>query len=137
VNLTLHISKTFNVNDHYKHNYIKIAVVDLDVSDHYPTNFVCLLPKRLAHSGKYESRFQKQFGEKSQEILNLLLIRALKTVGDLDFIRELKKMLKISNPKPKKLVQCNVCGKDFIAKKFGYQLQTTCYRCINKRNQIV
>lgn len=133
--LSLHLSKNYNIKDPYKHTFINIAVVDLDVSDKYPANFVCLLPKKLMPNNKYESKFQKKFGDKSQQILNSLLEQAIKTAGDVEFIVELENRLRINNSGVKNLVSCNVCGLKFKARKFGSKLQETCYGCLNKRNQ--
>ena len=61
-----------------------------------------------------------------------LIKQALDTVEDQDIKQELLARLKILNPKPKNLAKCNVCGKEFKARRYGYRLQKTCYGCLNK-----
>jgi hypothetical protein len=130
--LKLRITKNYNAKDYLKPAYIRIAVIDLTISKKYPANFVCMLPKQVRLNAKVQNNFVKKYGDKSLELVNKLLKQALKTTEDQDIKKELVARLKILNPKPKNMVKCNVCGKEFKARKYGYRLQKTCYGCLNK-----
>ena len=106
MNLTLYMSKNYNVENYNKPSFIKIAVIDLDIADNYPDNFVCLLPKRLFVASQVQSIFQKKFGKNSSKILKCLLEQTLTTTDDPDYKKELKSRLKIINPKSKSIIKC-------------------------------
>ena len=129
--LSLHITKNYNIKDHLKPSHIRIAVLDQDISDKYPTNYVCILPRRLNPTAKNPNKFQKKFKDQSKKIMKKLLNQALKT-DDPDIKKEIRKRLQILNPKPKNLAKCNICGKKFKARRYGYRVQKTCYGCLNK-----
>lgn len=133
MNLTLHVSKNYNVKDYLKSSHIRIAVIDLDISNKYPSNFVCILPKTINPNAKLKNKFQKKYGSDSEKIIRKLLNQALKTNDDQDIKKELLERLNILNPKPKNIIKCKNCGKDFYARKFRYGLQKTCYECKAKR----
>ena len=127
--LKLLITKNYNAKDYLKHSYIRIAVIDNDKSKKYPANFVCMLPRKINPNAKIQNKFQEKYGNQSQKIIKKLLDQALKTTDDQDIKKELLERLKILNPKPKNMVKCNICSKEFKARKFGYRLQKTCYEC--------
>ena len=129
MNLALHMSKNYNVKDYLKSSYIRIAVIDLDISNEYPSNFVCILPKTINPNAKLKNKFQKKYGSDSEKIIRKLLNQALKTTDDQDIKKELLERLKILNPKPKNMIKCRICGKDFQARKFKFRRQKTCFEC--------
>ena len=129
MNLALHMSKNYNVKDYLKSSYIRIAVIDLDISNEYPSNFVCILPKTINPNAKIQNKFQKLYGSNSEKIIRTLLNQALKTIDDQDIKKELLERLKILNPKPKNMIKCRKCGKEFKARKFKYGIQKTCFKC--------
>ena len=131
--LSLLITKNYNAKDYLKHSYIRIAVIDNDKSKKYPANFVCMLPRKINPNAKIQNKFQEKYGNQSQKIIKKLLNQALKTEDDQDIKKELLARLKLLNPKPKNTVKCNVCGKDFQARKYRYGRQKTCYECKAKR----
>jgi formylmethanofuran dehydrogenase subunit E len=133
LNLSLHLSKNYNVKDYLKSTHIRIAVIDLDISKKYPANFVCLLPRKIYSNAKTLNNFQKKYGIQSQHIIRKLLDQALTTEDDQDIKKELLERLKILNPKPKNMVKCNSCGKEFKARKYRYRKQKTCYECKTKK----
>lgn len=133
MNLTLYISKNYGSRRNKKSSYIRVALIDTDISKEYPANFVCMLPKNLNQNPKKPCKFQEKFGDQSLQIIKKLLDEALKTEDDVEFKKELIKRLEILKAKSKNLVTCNVCGREFKARKFGYRMQKTCYECIAKR----
>ena len=132
MNLKLHITKNYNIKNYIKPSRIRIAVIDTDISKEYPANFVCMLPRTLNPNSKIPNKFQKKYGNQSQKLVKKLIEQALETVEDQDIKKELLARLKILNPKPKNLAICNVCSKEFKARRYGYRLQKTCYGCLNK-----
>ena len=133
MNLKLHITKNYNVEDYTKAEHIRIAVVDTDISKDYPANFVCMLPRTNNPNATIQNKFQEKYGNQSGEIIKKLLDQALKTTDDQDLKKELLKRLNILNPKPKNMVKCNVCGEEFKSRTFRYGKQKTCYECKTKR----
>ena len=131
--LALHITKNYNMKDYSKSSHIRIAVIDKDISKKYPDNFVCILPRTLAKTSKNLNQFQKKYGDKSKQIIEQLLNKALKSEEDLAIKRELQERLRILNPKPKNFVKCKNCGTDFQAKRYGYRFQNICYECKAKK----
>jgi hypothetical protein len=130
--LKLHITKNYNAKDYSKPAYMRFAVLDLAISKEYPANFVCMLPRTINPKAKVQNKFVKKYGDKSNALAHKLLKQALQTTDDLDVKTEIRERLKILNPKPKNLVKCIVCGKEFKARRYGYRLQKTCYGCLNK-----
>ena len=133
MNLSLYFTKNYNVRDYLKPSHIRIAVIDTDRSKHYPANFVCMLPKTFNPNTKNPNKFQQKYGSQSKEIMKKLLDQALTTEDDQDIKKELLARLKIIDPKPKNIVKCNVCGKDFQSRKYRYRRQKTCFECKAKR----
>ena len=130
--LKLRITKNYNIKDYLKPSHIRFAVIDPTISKEYPANFVCMLPKTINPKAKVQNKFVKKYGDKSQELVIKLLKQALKTEEDQYIKMEIIERLKTLNPKPKNLANCNVCGKEFKARRYGYRLQKTCYGCLNK-----
>ena len=133
LNLSLHITKNYNIKDYIKPAYIRIAVIDKNISKEYPANFVCILPKTINLKAKTPNKFQEKYKDKSQEIIKNLINQELKTTDDQDIKRELLARLKLIDPKPKNMVKCNICGKEYKTRKCRYGTQKTCYECKAKR----
>ena len=131
--LALYITKNLNIKDYTKPAHIKIAVIDKDISKQYPTNYVCILPRTINPNSKTPNKFQKIYGKQSQELVEKLIKQVLDTIEDQDIKNELLARLKLLNPKPKNLVKCKVCGKEFKAKRYNYRRQKTCYECKTKK----
>lgn len=131
--LKLHITKNYNIKDYNKPSHIRIAIIDTDISKEYPANFVCMLPRSINLNAKAPSIFQKKYGNQNKKLIKKLLDQALKTEDDQAIKKELSKRLMILNPKPKNMVKCDVCGKDFRARKYRYGRQKTCYECKTKK----
>ena len=130
--LKLRITKNPNAKDYTKPSYIRFAIIDLEKSKNYPANFVCMLPRHVHTKVKIQSSFVKKYKDESTKIAKKLLSQTLKTTDDQDIKNEIRERLKILKPKPKNLAKCNVCGKEFKARRYGYRLQKTCYGCLNK-----
>jgi hypothetical protein len=133
MNIKLYITKNTDLKDYQTGKYISVAVIDTDKSKQYPANFVCILPRNINPNTKTPNKFQKKYGNQSQEIIKKLLDQALKTADDQDIKKELLARLKILTPKPKNMVKCNVCGKEFKSRKSWYGRQKTCYACKVKK----
>ena len=131
--LKLHITKNKNLKDYQTGKYLRFAITDLEISKNYPENFVTILPKQIQTTAKIKSNFVKKYKNESVKIAIKLLKQELKATDDKDIKNEIRERLKILNPKPKKLVKCNKCGRDFQARKFGYRTQKICYACVSKR----
>ncbi len=129
MNLSLYITKNYNLRDYQKPAHIRFAVIDNDISKQYPANFVCILPRKINPKAKNPTKFQIMFKDQSKDLTKKLLNQALENTDDQELKKELLARLKILNPKPKNLAKCNVCGKDFQAKKYRYGRQKTCYEC--------
>ena len=91
-----------------------------------------MLPRTINPKAKVQNKFVKNYGDKSHSLANKLLKQALKTTDDQDIKKEIRERLKLLNPKPKNLAKCNVCNKEFKARRYGYRKQKTCYGCLNK-----
>lgn len=133
MNLKLHITKNYNLKNYLKPSHIRIAVIDTDISEQYPANYVCILPRTFNPNAKNPNKFQKKYGNHSQELIINLIKQTLDSVEDQDIKKELYTRLKILKPKSKNLVKCNVCGKEFKARKYRYGYQKICYECKRKR----
>jgi hypothetical protein len=112
------------------------AVIDLDKADAYPLNFVCMLPTHLNSEGKTESTFGRTFGDKSYLIAQELLRDALRIEQDAEVKGEIKRRLKLLEPRPEGPEvekRCLSCGKIYKAKpKHGFK-QKYCPQCLKKK----
>ncbi|MCW3998517.1 MAG: hypothetical protein NWF10_08135, partial [Candidatus Bathyarchaeota archaeon] len=102
-------------------------------SKQYPQNFVCMLPKNIKLKVKPSNIFEKVFGKDSIEIAKQLLKKALRSRADPETTKAIRYRLKLLEPIPKNLVKCNMCGKDFQARRYRYGRQKTCHECKTKR----
>ena len=79
MNLSLRITKNYNIKDYNKPGHIRIAVIDMDISNEYPANYVCILPRTFNPNSKTPNKFQEKYGDQSQKIIKNLLNQELKT----------------------------------------------------------
>lgn len=134
MNLRLHIFKNENIKYYAQEHHIRFAVIDLDKSNKYPENFVCLLPLTPKAIGKTCSKFSSLFGDKSVELAKTLLTEALKTENDSEIKAEIKRRLRLLEPKPPIRIKCRACGKRFETNKKGRFKPTICRDCREKRH---
>ena len=66
MNLSLHLSKNYNVRDYLKPAHIRIAVINQEISKEYPANFVCMLPRKINPNAKKPNKFQQKYGNQEQ-----------------------------------------------------------------------
>ncbi len=111
----------------------RFAVIDLDKAKQYPQNYVCMLPKTIKDKPKSTNIFEELYGTQSTKIAKQLLKEALKTELDLETTKAIIYRLKLLEPIPKPLVKCNMCGKEFKARKYIYGRQKTCKECKTKK----
>jgi formylmethanofuran dehydrogenase subunit E len=135
LNLQLHITKNHNLKDYQTGKYIRFAVTDLDISKRYPSNFVTILPRHIYLKAKIPSNFVKKYEEQSHKIAKKLLKKALRTHEDQEIKKEIRERLKLLAPKPKNIIKCNICGKEFESRKYKYGPRKTCYPCKSKMYQ--
>ena len=81
---------------------------------------------------KNPNKFQKNYGNQSQELVKKLLKQAIKNTDDQSIKKEIRERLKILGPKPKTLVKCRICHKEFESRKYGYAQRKTCVDCRTK-----
>jgi hypothetical protein len=131
MNYKLHISKHDSGTGWVYH----FAVVDKSKS--YPANFICTLPTKPVQSkteNGFNGKFGSIFGEKSKEIALDLLNCALKTEEEAEVKEEIKKRLKLIEPKQANIVLCSRCKKPFeIQKKQRHKRRLLCEECLKKQ----
>ncbi|MCW4025640.1 MAG: hypothetical protein NWF01_11520 [Candidatus Bathyarchaeota archaeon] len=95
----------------------RFAVVNRNKST-YPANFVCMLPVKLSQ-GKNNGGpvFNTLFGDKSLGFAMDLINDALKRESDVAVKTELKRRLKLIDPKQINLVKRSRCKKTFQPRK--------------------
>lgn len=136
MNLKLRISKNTDLRDYQTSNYLRFAVTDLDISKEYPANFVTILPKYVYPKAKVQSNFVKIFEDQSRKIAKKLLKQALRNTDDQEIKKEIKERLKLLQPKPKNIVKCVVCDKEFESRRYRFGPRKTCFECNSKRYPI-
>ncbi len=77
----------------------RFAVVDLEKSSDYPANFVCLLPTIVGNEGEATNVFCRIFRDRSLGQAILLLTKALKREDKPEIKAEIKRRLKLLEPK--------------------------------------
>ena len=128
--LKLKITKKETKN--YTKPKLRFIVIDQDKSKQYPQNFLCILPKTIKNQQIPANNFERIFGYKSIDNSKQLLQKALRSRPNVKIRTEIRKRQKMLNPKPKNIAKCNICGKEFQARRYGYRIQKTCYVCLNK-----
>jgi hypothetical protein len=132
MNPRLHIFKNENAIDYSQGRHIRFAVVDLDKSKHYPENYICLLPLDPRANPKAHTNFSKIFGNNSFELAKRLLTKAMKTEKDSEIKAEIKKRLRIFEPKQPVQVKCSVCGNLFEPRRRRHR-RAICQECTQKK----
>jgi hypothetical protein len=132
MNLRLHVSKNDDARDYSQGRHIRFAVIDLDKSQNYPANYVCMLPLQPRANGKAHNVFSGLFGNDSLRLAKQLLTKALKNESDLEIKAEIKKRLKLLEPKPTFQVRCRVCGNLFEVRRRRFK-QRICSECTRKK----
>ena len=132
MNLRLYVSKNRDARDYSQGRHIRFAVIDLKKSKNYPENYVCMLPLQPRANGKAHNIFSELFGNDCLELAKRLLIKALKTEGDLEIKAEIEKRLKLLEPKPAIQVKCRICGNFFEVKR-RRRSQKICLECVRKK----
>ena len=112
----------------------RFAVVDFSKSKSYPANFICMLPVKVDHGkGKILNVFGELFGDKSLDLAKDLLNEALKTEKDLEVKAEIKRRLKMIDPKQVHLEKCSGCKKTFQPRNIRRYKQNFCDDCLKAR----
>jgi hypothetical protein len=120
--------------DYYSPNSYRFAVLDYNKSKTYPANFVCMLPLKVDQgNGKSVNVFGELFGDKSVEFAIDLLNDALKRESDAEVKTELKRRLKLIDPKQVNLIKCSQCKKTFQPRKIRKYKQNFCDECLKAR----
>ena len=120
------------MKDYSQGHYIRFAVIDLEKSKKYPANYVCMLPQQPRADGKAHNVFSDLFGGESLELAKRLLTKALKAESDSEIKSEIKRRLKLLEPKPTVQVKCRVCGKFFEPERRRFR-QKICQECTQKK----
>jgi hypothetical protein len=120
------------MRDYSQGHYIRFAVIDVDKSKKYPANYVCMLPQQPRADGKAHNVFTELFGNDSLELAKRLLTKALKAESDSEIKAEIKKRLKMLEPKPAIQVKCRVCGIYFESERRRFK-QKVCQKCTQKK----
>jgi RNA polymerase-binding transcription factor DksA len=128
--ITKRETKHYNTRIKTKHLF---AVIDLDKSKQYPQNFVSVLPKKINAIVKPANIFEELFGNKSLEIANQLLQKALKTRPDSETTQAIRERIKLLDPKPQNKTMCEKCGKHIKQSKRKYKPYKFCFECHSKR----
>ncbi len=112
----------------------RFAIVDYSRSRSYPANFVCMLPAKVElGKGKAKNVFGGLFGDKSQDFAVELLNKALIGEKDDEVKTEIKRRLKLIDPKQVSLVKCGRCNRNFQACRTRKYKQNLCPECLTRR----
>jgi len=128
--ITKRETKHYNTRVKTKHLF---AVIDLDKSKQYPQNFVSVLPKKINAKVKPANIFEEIFGDKSLELANQLLQKALKKRPDPETAKAIRDRIKLLDPQPHYTTKCEKCGKPIKQSKRKYKLYKFCFSCHSKR----
>ena len=136
MNLQLLITKkeyaSYNNRTRTKHLF---AVIDLDESKQYPQNFVSVLPLHIKAIVKPSNVFEGLFGNKSLEIANRLLHRALESRPDSETAKAIRERIELLAPQQKNKTQCQNCGIIIKQSKKRIEPYRFCYKCHMKAKQ--
>jgi len=129
----LHICRPDGVENYSDGKRFRFVVVDLDKSTSYPSNFVCMLPMQINGKKKSGSVFLQIFGDKSVEQARTLLNKALETEDDSEVKAEIRRRLKLLEPKTLIQIKCSGCGKLFQPRQTKRFQQNFCEDCMKKK----
>ena len=133
MNLKLLITKKeirhYNTKTKTKHLF---AVIDLDKSKQYPQNFVSVLPKTIKAIVKPANAFEGIFGNKSLDIANQLLKKALRSRPDSETTQAIRERLELIDPILHNKTNCKNCGKSIKQPKKTYRPYKFCFECHSK-----
>jgi len=112
----------------------RFAVLDVSRAKDYPANFICMLPVKVdQRKGKIVNTFGELFGDKSVDFAIRLLNDALKTESDVEVKTEIRRRLKLIDPKQVKVIKCCRCKKSFQPQKIRKYRQNLCDECLKAR----
>ena len=138
MNLQLLITKKqythYNSRTKTKHLF---AVIDLDESKHYPQNFVSVLPLHISAKVKPSNVFERLFGNKSLEIANQLLHKALESRPDFETAQAIRERIELLATQQNNKAQCQNCGHTIKQSKKRVKPYKFCYECHIKAKQKV
>jgi hypothetical protein len=136
MNLQLLITKKeythYNNRTRTKHLF---AVIDLDESKKYPQNFVSVLPLHIRAIVKPSNVFEGLFGNKSLEIANQLLHKALESRPDSETAKAIRERIELLVPQQNNKTQCQNCGNTIKQSKKRVRPYKFCYECHMKAKQ--
>jgi len=136
MNLQLLITKKeyvhYNNRTRTKHLF---AVIDLDESKQYPHNFVSMLPLHIRATLKPSNVFEGLFGNKSLEIANQLLHRALESRPDSETAKAIRERIELLATQQNNGAQCQNCGSTIKQYKKRGTPYIFCYECYMKAKQ--
>ena len=129
MNLQLLITKKqythYNSRTKTKHLF---AVIDLDESKQYPQNFVSVLPLHISATVKPSNVFERLFGNKSLEIANQLLHKALESRPDYETTKAIRERIELLATQQNNIVRCQNCG-NTIKQSRKFKHFKVCYQC--------
>jgi len=136
MNLQLRITKKeyLHYNNRTKTKHL-FAVIDLDQSKQYPRNFVSVLPMHISAIVKPSNVFERIFGNKSLEIADQLLHKALKSRPDSETAEAIRKRIELLAPQENNKAQCQNCGNTIERSKRRGKLYRFCHECHMKAKQ--
>ena len=136
MNLQLLITKKehahYNNRTKTKHLF---AVIDLDESEQYPQNFVSVLPLHIRAIVKPSNVFEGLFGNKSLEIANQLLHRALESRPDSETAKAIRERIELLATQENNEAKCQNCGNTIKQFKKRVKPYKFCYECHMKAKQ--
>ena len=136
MNLQLLITKKeythYNSRTRTKHLF---AVIDLDESKQYPQNFVSVLPLHIRAIVKPSNVFERLFGNKSLEIANQLLNKALESRPDSETAKAIRDRIELLATQQNNTAQCQNCGNIIKQSKKRVRPYKFCYECHMKAKQ--
>jgi len=124
--ITKKVIKHYNTRTKTKHLF---AVIDLDKSKQYPQNFVTILPRNIKAMVKPANVFEEMFGNKSLEMAEQLLEKALTKRPNSETTQAIRERLKLLDPELNNKTNCQNCGKFIKRNKQRFRPYKFCYEC--------
>ncbi len=136
MNLQLRITKKeYAYHNNRTRNKHLFAVIDLDESKQYPQNFVSMLPLHIRAIVKPSNVFEGLFGNKSLEIANRLLHKALESRPDSETARAIRERIELLATQENNKAHCQNCGNTIKQSKRSVKPYKFCYKCHMKAKQ--